>query len=132
VEVYHQLLLEGHLLLESRLAALLSSIALSSVREPIDTAAQLSFQLEAENYRKLLRKSASLLADVRRPPPAHVGSVMRVRGSHPWYPPPSVLRSLRRMGAGVRSVRPVGPAHRARLGRGPGRGGRREAAGDLL
>lgn len=64
VEVHHQLLLEGHLLLESRLAALLSSSALSSGQDPRDAATQLSFQLEAENYRKLLRKSASLLADV--------------------------------------------------------------------
>lgn len=64
MEVYHQLLLEGHLLLESKLAALLSSVALMSNREHTDTASQLTFQLEAENYRKLLRKSASLLADV--------------------------------------------------------------------
>ena len=94
MEVYHQLLLEGHLLLESRLAALLSSIALSSGREPADTAAQLSSQLEAENYRKLLRKSASLLADVRSPHAPHAPHTLVAHTAHnTTHMPHSCVRS---------------------------------------
>jgi len=63
--VYYQLILEGHILLQSKVVSLTRKLSQPSPRAKHDTALRLSLQLEIKNYNTLLRHSAALLGDVR-------------------------------------------------------------------